>query len=134
MAEKLSAFALGDINPVSQYFTGKSFFAPISTEQVQVYNVTFEPGCRNFWHSHHAAAGGGQILMCIYGRGWYQEEGKEAVEMKPGDCINIPANVKHWHGAAKDTWFQHLAIEVEGVDAWNEWFEPLPDEEYDKLP
>lgn len=134
MTEKLSPFALGDINPVSQYFTGKTFFAPVSTEQVQVYNVTFEPGCRNFWHTHHATSGGGQILMCIYGRGWYQEEGKEAVEMKPGDCINIPANVKHWHGAAKDTWFQHLAIEVDGTDAWNEWFTPLPDEEYNKLP
>ena len=90
--------------------------------------------CRNNWHIHHAKSGGGQILICIAGRGYYQEEGKEAVEMKPGDCVNIPAEVKHWHGAAKDSWFQHLAVEVPAEGASNEWLEFLPEEEYDKLP
>ena len=99
---------------------GQSYLAPISTEQVGIFNVTFEPGCRNNWHIHHAKSGGGQILVCVAGRGYYQEEGKEAVEMKPGDCINIPAEVKHWHGAAPDEWFSHLAIEVPGVDCSNE--------------
>ena len=98
-----------------------------------VGNVTFEPGCRNFWHIHHAKSGGGQILLCTAGRGYYQEWGKEAVELNPGDVINIPAGVKHWHGAAKDSWFQHLAIEVPGVDIKNEWCEEVSDEEYNKL-
>ena len=83
--------------------------------------MTFEPGCRNNWHIHHAKSGGGQILVCVAGRGYYQVEGKEAVEMKPGDCINIPAEVKHWHGAAPDEWFSHLAIEVPGENSSNEW-------------
>jgi 4-carboxymuconolactone decarboxylase len=87
--------------------------------------ITFEPGCRNNWHIHHAKSGGGQILVCVAGRGFYQEEGKEAVEIKPGDCINIPAEVKHWHGAAPDEWFSHLAIEVPGVDCSNEWCEAV---------
>ena len=98
-----------------------------------IFNVTFEPGCRNNWHIHHAKSGGGQILVCVAGRGYYQEEGKEAVEMKPGDCINIPAEVKHWHGAAPDSWFSHLAVEVPGVEGSNEWCEPVSDEEYGKL-
>ena len=89
--------------------------------------------CRNNWHIHHAKNGGGQILVCVAGRGYYQEEGKEAVEMKPGDCINIPAEVKHWHGAAPDEWFSHLAIEVPGENGSNEWLEPVSDEEYGKL-
>ena len=89
--------------------------------------------CRNNWHIHHAKSGGGQILVCVAGRGYYQEEGKEAVEMKPGDCINIPAEVKHWHGAAPDEWFSHLAIEVPGENGSNEWLEPVSDEEYGKL-
>ena len=93
-------------------------------------NVTFEPGCRNNWHIHHAKSGGGQILICVAGRGYYQEEGKDAVEMKPGDCINIPAEVKHWHGAAPDEWFSHLAIEVPGEETSNEWCEPVTDEVY----
>ena len=97
--------------------------APISTSQVGIFNVTFEPGCRNNWHIHHAKSGGGQILVCVAGRGYYQVEGKEAVEMKPGDCINIPAEVKHWHGAASDEWFSHLAIEVPGENSSNEWLE-----------
>ena len=117
-----------------QYFSGKSYLAPISKEQVGIFNVTFEPGCRNNWHIHHAAKGGGQILICVAGRGYYHEWGKDAVEMKPGDCINIPAGVKHWHGAAKDSWFSHLAIEVPSENGSNEWLEPVAEEEYKKLP
>ena len=89
--------------------------------------------CRNNWHIHHAKSGGGQILVCVAERGYYQEEGKDAVEMKPGDCINIPTGVKHWHGAAPDEWFSHLAIEVPGENSSNEWLEPVSDEEYRKL-
>lgn len=89
--------------------------------------------CRNNWHIHHADKGGGQILVCVAGRGYYQEEGKEAVEMKPGDCVNIPAGVKHWHGAASDSWFSHLAIEVPGENCSNEWLEAVSDDEYGKL-
>ena len=97
------------------------------------FNVTFEPGCRNNWHVHHASEGGGQILVCVAGRGYYQEWGKEAIEMKPGDCINIPPEVKHWHGAAPNEWFSHLAIEVPGKDGSNEWLEAVTDEQYNKL-
>lgn len=86
--------------------------------------------CRNNWHIHHAKSGGGQILVCVAGRGFYQEEGRDAVEMKPGDCINIPVDVKHWHGAAPDEWFSHLAIEVPGVDCSNEWCEAVSEKEY----
>ena len=89
--------------------------------------------CRNNWHIDHAKSGGGQILVCVAGRGYYQEEGKEAIELKPGDCINIPAEVKHWHGAAPDSWFSHLAVEVPGEETSNEWCEPVTDEEYGKL-
>ena len=117
----------------AQYFSGKSFLAPVSTDQIGIFNVTFEPGCRNNWHIHHADKGGGQILVCVAGRGYYQEEGKEAVEMKPGDCINIPAGVKHWHGAAPDSWFSHLAIEVPGENVSNEWLESVSGADYEKL-
>ena len=117
----------------AQYFSGKSYLAPVSTSQVGIFNVTFEPGCRNNWHIHHAKSGGGQILVCVAGRGYYQEEGKEAIEMKPGDCINIPAEVKHWHGAAPDSWFSHLAIEVPGEEGSNEWCESVTEEQYQKL-
>ena len=120
-------------NGFAQYFSGRSFLAPVSTSQFGIFNVTFEPGCRNNWHIHHAKNGGGQILVCVAGRGYYQEEGKEAIEMKPGDCINIPAEVKHWHGAAADSWFSHLAVEVPGEETSNEWCEPVSDEEYGKL-
>jgi quercetin dioxygenase-like cupin family protein len=96
-------------------------------------NVTFEPGCRNNWHIHHAAKSGGQILVCIAGEGWYQEEGKEAVSLIPGSVITIPANVKHWHGAKKDSWFSHIAVEVPGEEASTEWCEAVSDEEYNKL-
>ena len=98
-----------------------------------IFNVTFEPGCRNNWHIHHAKSGGGQILICTAGRGYYQEEGKEAEEMNPGDCINIPAEVKHWHGAAPDEWFSHLAIEVPGEKTSSEWCEIVTNEIYEKL-
>ena len=127
-------FPIGQSNDgFAQYFSGKSFLAPVSTDQVGIFNVTFEPGCRNNWHIHHAKNGGGQILVCVAGRGYYQEEGKEAIEMKPGDCINIPPEVKHWHGAAPDSWFSHLAVEVPGEETSNEWCEPVSDEEYGKL-
>ncbi|MBQ5977247.1 MAG: carboxymuconolactone decarboxylase family protein [Oscillospiraceae bacterium] len=126
-------FPIGEENPYGQFFVGQSYLAPVSTQQVPVFNVTFEPGCRNNWHVHRAAAGGGQMLICVGGRGWYQEWGKEAVEMTPGTVVNIPANVKHWHGAAADSWFSHLAIEVVGENASNEWLEPVSEEEYKKL-
>ena len=118
----------------AQYFTGQSYLNMLSTEGVAIGNVTFAPGCRNNWHIHHAAKGGGQILLCTGGRGWYQEEGKPARELHAGDVVNIPANVKHWHGAAKDSWFVHLAVEVPGEQTANEWCDPVRDEEYGRLP
>lgn len=127
-------FPVGNSNDAyAQYFSGKSRLAPVSPEQVFIANVTFEPGCRNNWHVHHAAQGGGQILVCVGGRGYYQEWGKDAIEMKPGDVVNIPAGVKHWHGAAPDSWFSHLAVEVPAVDGSNEWLEPVSDEQYGTL-
>ena len=132
--KELSVFPMGDPNDAyAQYFSGKSYLKYLSTEQVTVFNVTFEPGCRNNWHIHHAKKGGGQILICVAGRGWYQEWGKAAIEMRPGDVVNIPEGVKHWHGAAKDSWFQHLAIEVPGEEIVNEWCEPVSSEDYAKL-
>lgn len=126
-------FPIGGPNDAyAQYFTGQSYLAPVSTEQVPIYNVTFEPGCRNNWHIHHAKSGGGQLLICVGGRGFYQEWGKEPVEMTPGTVVNIPPEVKHWHGAAADTWFSHLAIEVDGEDTSNEWLEPVDDDAYHK--
>lgn len=127
-------FPIGKPNDAfAQYFVGQSYLAPISTQQVGVFNVTFEPGCRNNWHVHHATQGGGQILICVAGRGYYQEWGKAATEMNPGDCVNIPAGVKHWHGAAPDSWFSHLAIEVPGENSSNEWLEVISDEQYGML-
>lgn len=117
----------------AQFFSGKSYLYPVSSGQLPVFNVSFEPGCRNNWHIHKAGRGGGQILICVGGRGYYQEWGKEAVEMRGGDCISIPAGVKHWHGAAPDSWFSHLAIEVPGTDARNEWQEPVSDAQYEAL-
>lgn len=132
--QKEMIFPIGDPNTAyAKYFTGNSYLARISTEQVPIANVTFEPRCRNNWHIHHATKGGGQMLVCVAGRGWYQEWGKAPVEMKPGDVVHIPANVKHWHGAAADSWFAHLAFEVEGENTSNEWLEPVSDQEYDKL-
>lgn len=126
-------FPIGEPNPYGDYFVGQSYLAPVSTEQIPIYNVTFEPACRNNWHIHHAKSGGGQMLICIGGRGWYQEYGKEPRELNPGDIVNIPAEVKHWHGAAKDSWFAHLAVEIQGEDGSTEWCEPVSDEEYGKL-
>ena len=117
----------------AKYFIGNSYLARISSEQIPFSNVTFEPRCRNNWHIHHATKGGGQMLVCVAGKGWYQEEGKPAVQMLPGDVIHIPANVKHWHGAAADSWFAHLAFEIPGENASNEWLESVTDEEYNKL-
>ena len=118
-------YPIGEENPYGKYFVGKSYLHPICTEQVAMYNVTFEPGCRNNWHKHLAKSGGGQILMCIAGYGYYQEEGKERRELKPGDIVNIPVNVKHWHGARPDSWFSHISVEVPGVDGSTEWLEPV---------
>lgn len=132
--QKQMIFPIGEPNTAyTQYFTGNSYLAPISREQVVVSNVTFEPRCRNNWHIHHAKSGGGQMLIGVAGRGWYQEEGKPAVEILPGTVIHIPAGVKHWHGASADGWFAHLAFEIPGEDTSNEWLEPVTDEEYDKL-
>lgn len=117
----------------AQYFTGRSFLAPVSAKQVGIFNVTFEPGCRNNWHIHHADKGGGQVLVCVDGQGWYQEEGKPAQALNPGDVVEIPANVKHWHGAQAGSWFSHLAFEYPGENASNEWCEPVTDKEYAAL-
>lgn len=127
-------FPIGEPNTAyAKYFVGNSYLAPISTSQVTVFNVTFEPACRNNWHIHHAKQGGGQVLIGVAGRGWYQEAGKEAQEILPGTVINIPAGVKHWHGAAADSWFSHLAIEVSGEECSNEWLNAVSNEEYQKL-
>lgn len=114
----------------AQYFSGQSFLAPLSAEQVGIFNVTFEPGCRNNWHVHHAKTGGGQILVCVAGRGFYQAWGEAAIELRPGDVVHIPAGVKHWHGAAPDSWFSHLAVEVPGEETANEWLEAVPEAAY----
>ena len=122
----------------SKNFTGQAYLEMLSGGgdgfNCPIGNVTFEPGCRNNWHTHHAAKGGGQILLCTAGRGWYQEWGKPARELHPGDVVNIPAGVKHWHGAAKDSWFVHLAVEVPGENAKNEWHEPVNESDYNRLP
>lgn len=130
-------FDLGEENKAyEKYFIGKSYLNSLTdTNKTNVFlaNVTFEPKCRNNWHIHHATKGGGQILVCVDGEGWYQEEGKEAVSLKPGMVTTIPAEVKHWHGAKKDSWFSHIAIEVPGENTSNEWCEEVSDEEYNKL-
>ena len=132
--QKEMIFPIGEPNTAyAKYFIGNSYLAPISTEQVKISNVTFEPGCRNNWHIHKATKGGGQMLIGVAGRGWYQEEGKPAVEIFPGTVIHIPANVKHWHGAAADSWFAHIAFEIEGENTSNEWLELVTDEQYDTL-
>ena len=114
----------------AKYFIGESFLAPLSTGKVPVSNVTFEPGCRNNWHIHHK---GIQVLICVGGTGWYQEWGKPARKLNPGDVVEIPEGVKHWHGATRDSWFQHVAFTVAEEGASNEWLEPVTDEEYNKL-
>ena len=114
----------------AKYFTGVSYLAMLSTNGVAIANVTFEPGCRNFWHIHHK---GGQILLVTGGRGWWREAGKPARELRPGDVVDIPPEVKHWHGAARDSWFSHVAVEVPAEGRANEWLEPVTDEEYAAL-
>ena len=127
-------FPIGEPNTAyAKYFIGQSYLAPLSTKQVPMFNVTFEPGCRNNWHIHHAKNGGGQMLIGVGGRGYYQEWGKDPVEILPGTIINIPAEVKHWHGAAPNSWFSHIAVEVPGEQTSNEWLEPVTDAEYNKL-
>ena len=127
-------FPIGAPNDAfAKYFIGQSYLAPLSTQQVGIYNVTFEPGCRNNWHIHHAKSGGGQILVCVAGRGYYQEWGKPAQELRPGDVVNIPVGVKHWHGAAPDSWFSHLAVEVPGDETSNEWLEAVDNTVYDHV-
>lgn len=129
--ENISVFPMGEKNEAfAQYFVRQSYLNMLSTERVTIGNVTFEPGCRNNWHIHHK---GGQILLCTAGRGYYQEWGKEAQELHPGDVVNIPPEVKHWHGAAKDSWFAHLAVEVPAEGASNEWLEAVNEEDYEKL-
>lgn len=135
--EKQDKFGVGGPNDAfAKYFTGQSFLNPLTEFgkcPVFLANVTFEPGCRNNWHIHHAKNGGGQLLICTTGEGWYQEEGKEAVSLTPGTVITIPANVKHWHGAKKDSWFSHIAVEVPGEETSTEWCEVVSDEEYGRL-
>lgn len=135
--EAKDLFGRGEPNTAyEQFFVGKSYLN-LLTDAGQcgmlIGNVTFEPGCRNNWHIHHAAKGGGQILLCVAGSGWYQEEGKEAVSLEPGMVVCIRPGVKHWHGAKADSWFSHLALEVPGEGCRNEWCEPVSDEEYAKL-
>lgn len=135
--EKENVFGLGQPNDAfAQYFIGQSWLNPLTspkTDPVFLANVTFEPGCRNNWHIHHAKTGGGQILICTAGEGWYQEEGKDAVSLQPGKVVVIPPEVKHWHGAKKDSWFSHIAFEAPGEDCSNEWCEPVDDAWYDAL-
>lgn len=134
MSEFKDVFPRGEENTAySKYFVGQSYLNMLSVEQVVIGNVTFEPGCRNNWHIHHAKSGGGQILLCTAGRGYYQEWGKEPRELTPGDVVNIPAEVKHWHGAAPDSWFSHVAVEVPGTETKNEWCKPVSDEDYRRL-
>ena len=129
-------FGMGGENTAfAKYFTGKSYLKPLTDPKQTVFmaNVTFEPGCRNNWHIHHAKSGGGQILLCVAGEGWYQEWGKPARSLKPGDVVVNPPEVKHWHGAKKDGWFSHIAVEVPGTNTQTEWLEQVSDEEYAKL-
>ncbi|WZL81460.1 cupin domain-containing protein [Vallitaleaceae bacterium 9-2] len=135
--KKMNTFEKGMENTMfAQYFTGASFINPLTMpgeDAVLMFNVTFEPGCINDWHIHHALEGGGQILLCIAGEGWYQQEGQKAQSLKPGDVVKIPAGVKHWHGAKKDSWFSHIAIEVPGKETQNQWLEPVDAHIYEQL-
>jgi quercetin dioxygenase-like cupin family protein len=132
--KELSVFPTGEKNDAfAEYFIGQSYLNMLSLDQVVIGNVTFEPGCRNNWHIHQADKGGGQMLIVTAGKGWYQEYGKEPQSLKSGDIVHIQAGVKHWHGAAADSWFQHLAIEVSGENCKTQWCEQVSDEEYNKL-
>lgn len=135
--DKENVFGIGESNDAfAKYFIGQSYLNPLvdmDDSNIFLANVTFEPSCRNNWHIHHATNGGGQILICTAGFGWYQEEGCDAQSLKPGDVVNIKPGVKHWHGAKKDSWFSHIAIEVPGICTLNEWLEEVSDEYYEKL-
>ncbi len=135
--DKANKFGQGAFNAgFAQYFNKESYLNPLSdfkNGELPLFNVTFEPGCRNNYHIHHAKKGGGQVLICTAGSGWYQEEGEDAVSLEEGSVVVIPANVKHWHGAKKDSWFSHIAIEVPGEETSTEWCEPVSDEEYESL-
>ncbi len=134
--EQVNLFGKGEPNVAyAKYFIGDSFLKSVTTPAsgVHLSNVTFAPGCRNNWHIHHATKGGGQLLLCIAGEGWYQEEGKPAVSLTPGSVVEIPEGVKHWHGAKADSWFSHLAMELPGENCSNEWLEPVTDDEYNAL-
>lgn len=128
------SFRAGGITAYDQYFVGESSLNMLSTERVVIGNVTFEPGCRNNWHIHHTTQGGGQILLCTAGRGWIQEWGKPARVLHAGDVVKIAPGIKHWHGAAKDSWFAHLAVEVPGENPRSEWLEAVNKEDYSQLP
>ena len=129
--ERKSLFPIGKPNDAyAEYFIGQSYLCPVVTDGAPVYNVTFEPGCRNNWHIHHADTGGGQTLICTLGRGWYQEKGKKPMQLNPGDTVYIAPGIKHWHGAASDSWFSHLAIEIPGENTSNEWLEPVDASQY----
>ncbi len=117
----------------AKYFTGQSYLKMLATEGIFIGNVTFEPGCRNNWHIHNADKGGGQILLCTDGTGWFQEWNKPARKLSPGDVVHIPTGVKHWHGAAKDSWFTHVAVEIPGENTSNEWLEPVSEADYEAL-
>ena len=135
--EKRDSFGFGAPNDAfAQYFVGNSYLKPLTEFgkcPVFLANVTFELGCRNNWHIHHATSGGGQLLICTTGEGWYQEEGKPAQDLKEGTVVVIPPNVKHWHGAKKDSWFSHISLEVPGENTSNEWLNPISDDEYNAL-
>ena len=134
--EQVNMFGKGEANTAyAKYFIGNSFLNPLTDPKCGLFlaNVTFEPGCRNNWHIHHADEGGGQLLICTAGEGWYQEEGKAPVSLEPGSVIVIPPKVKHWHGAKKDSWFSHIAAEMPGKNCSNEWCEPVSNEEYNAL-
>lgn len=135
--DKENIFGIGQPNTAfARYFVGESYLNPLvdpAKSSLFLANVTFEPGCRNNWHIHHAKSGGGQILICTAGHGWYQEGEMPAESLEPGKVVVIPANVKHWHGAKADSWFAHIAIEVPGEEGSTEWCEPVSDEEYGEL-
>ena len=135
--EKVNVFGKGQPNDAfAQYFVGDSFLNFLTKpgeSPIGMANVTFEPGCRNNWHIHHAKSGGGQMLICTAGEGWYQEEGREARSLIPGTVMVIPPETKHWHGAKADSWFSHISVEVPGEETSNEWLEPVDTEAYNNL-
>lgn len=134
--DRFNVFGKGGENTAyAKFFTGTSYLNPLTSPETKPFfaNVTFEPACRNNWHIHHAKQGGGQVLLCVAGSGWYQEWGKPARCLEAGDVVEIPAGVKHWHGAKKDSWFSHVAVEMPGEETSNEWLEAVSDEDYAAL-